>query len=290
MSTQRRDALDEAARIGQGRTAEIFAWGDGRALRLFREGASREYARREMQVSQSASRTGLPCPAVHPAESEDGLIEIEGRFGFVMDRIDGPSMLEVMTGKPWRLRYYSRRFATLHRTIHATVAEGLPSQRERFHRVLDRISETVGSEIADRVRVVVDRMWTGDAVCHGDFHPDNVLMSRRGPIIIDWGPATFGCPAADVAWTVYLFRNGGTPPGMSRLQRLMLALFRRLFLAAYRRTYARGSPVSWSDVKRWGPAIAAIRFGDGIPEERERLLRVIRKSFGGSARRRSSFG
>ena len=131
-------------------------------------------------------------------------------------------------------------------------------------------------------------MWEGVAICHGDFHPDNVLMSDRGPVIIDLGPATFGCPAADVAWTVYLFRHGGTPPGMALSQRLMLALFRRLFLAAYRRAYLRGSPVRWSEVERWGPAIAAIRLGDGISEERDRLLRIIRKGFGGSAGRRPS--
>lgn len=105
-------------------------------------------------------------------------------------------------------------------------------------------------------------------------------MSAGGPIIIDWGPATAGCPAADVAWTVYLFQHGGTPPGMRLWQRTILDLFRRLFLAAYRRAYLRGSDVPWSEVERWGPAIAAIRLGDGVPEERALLLQAIREHFG----------
>jgi aminoglycoside phosphotransferase (APT) family kinase protein len=290
MRSQHKTAPDEMAHIGQGRTAEIFSWENGRVLRLFREGASREWAWREMEVYRSVRRAGIACPAVYPTESEDGLIEIDGRFGFVMDRIDGPSMLDLMTGKPWRLWRYARWFATLHRRIHSTVAEGLPSQHERFHRTLDRISETVGSEIADRARETIEEMENGDAVCHGDFHPDNVLMSARGPVVIDWGPATSGCVSADVAWTVYLLRDAAAPPGTGPLQRLLLALFRRLFLSAYRRAYLRGSLVSWSDVKRWEPAIAAIRLGDGIPEEREPLLRVIRKSFGSTAARESLSG
>jgi aminoglycoside phosphotransferase (APT) family kinase protein len=282
MVFQHQATLDDTARIGQGRTAEIFAWEDGRVLRLFREGASRAWVRHEMEIYRSVGRSGISCPAVYPVASEDGLIEIGGRFGFVMDRIDGRSMLQVAIAKPWRLWRYAGWFARLHRTMHAEAAQDLPSQAERFHRIVDRVSEAVGSEIADRVRGMIEEMWEGDAVCHGDFHPDNVLMSDRGPIIIDWGPATLGCPAADVAWTVYLLRLGAAPPGTGPLQRLMLALFRRLFLAAYRRAYLRGSRVEWSEVERWEPAIAVIRLGDGIPEERELLLRIIRTSFGGS--------
>jgi aminoglycoside phosphotransferase (APT) family kinase protein len=290
MGPQSDTAVEGMIRIGQGRTAEIFAWENGRVLRLFREGASREWARHEMEIYRSVHRAGIACPAVHPAESKDGLLEADGRFGFVMDRIDGPSMLDLMTGKPWRLWHYARVFAGLHRAMHTKVAPDLPSQAERFRRIVDRVSGIVGSEVADRVREAIEEMENGDAVCHGDFHPDNVLMSAPGPVVIDWGPATSGCVSADVAWTVYLLRDAAAPPGTGPLQRLLLALFRRLFLSAYRRAYLHGSPVRWSDVKRWGPAIAVIRIGDGIPEEREVLLRSIRKSFGGSAGRGSSSG
>ncbi len=268
-------------RIGEGRTAEIFEWGEGRVLRLFRDGASRAYARHEMEVSQRVHDTGIPSPAVYPTDSDDGLVSIDGRLGFVMDRVDGLSMLQMLTGRPWLLWRHARSFADLHLGMHARTAAGLPCQRDRFHRIVDRIEETVGRGVADRVRAAIDELWEGSAVCHGDFHPDNILMNDRGPVIIDWGPATSGCPAADVAWTVYLFRHGGSPPGMRPWQRFSLALFRRLFLGAYRRAYLNGSAVRWRDVVRWGPAIAAIRLGDGIPEERQTLLRIIHRGFGG---------
>lgn len=281
MVDQREPVVRELTRIGEGRTAEIFAWGEGRALRLFREGTSREWVRHEMEVYRSVQRAGLGSPGVHRAESDDGLVEIGGRFGFVMDRIDGPSMLRILTAKPWRLWRTARGFARLHLAMHASTAQGLPSQRERFHGVLDRISGTIGSDVADRIRATIDRVWTADAVCHGDFHPDNVLMSDRGPVIIDWGPATSGCRTADVARTAYLLRCATPPPGTRWIERLITALFRRLFLATYLRAYLRGSTVVWSDVIRWGPVIAALRLAEGIPEERRRLLQVVDRAFGG---------
>ena len=37
------------------------------------------------------------------------------------------------------------------------------------------------------------------ALCHGDFHPFNVMLSPRGPIVIDWNNAHIGNPLEDVA-------------------------------------------------------------------------------------------
>jgi len=234
---------------------------------------------RELEISCAIHESGLPSPAVYPAETEDVLIEIDDRLGFVMDRIDGPSMLRVLTAKPWKMVQLACVFARLHRMVHATTATHLPSQRERLHHVIDRIAEEVGANTAAQIHTAVDALPDGDAVCHGDFHPDNILMSERGPVIIDWGPATSGNPAGDVAWTVYLFRHGGTPPGMSVVQRLVLNAFRRVFLFMYLRAYLKKSTMSRAIVKQWEPPIVALRLGDGIAEERDLLLQTIRSHF-----------
>ena len=278
--SQQSQSLESLALVGEGRTAEIFAWGQGRVLRLFRPGATTGYAQREMLAFRLVNEAGLPCPAVYPSDSEDGLVTIDERLGFVMDRVDGPSMLTALTSRPWKLWSFARALAGYHLSMHQQDVADLPSQRERFHRVIDQLVDELGDAITRQLHTRLDELDDGRAVCHGDFHPDNVLLSDRGPMVIDWGPVTAGAPAADVAWTVYLFRHGGYPPGMQRWQRLVLATFRRLFLAIYRRTYARHAPFGWAEVERWELVIAAIRLGDGIPEEREFLLRVLHKHFG----------
>jgi len=274
---------DELVLVGEGRTAEILAWDEGQVLRLFREGASRAYALRELDISRTISEAGFPSPAVYPAETEDGLIEVDDRIGFVMDRVDGPTMLRVLSAKPWKLFRFARVCARLHLMVHATSAIGLPSQRERLHRVIDCVAGDVGAETAARIHTAVDALPDGNAVCHGDFHPDNIIMSEQGPMIIDWGPATSGNPAGDVAWTIRLFRHGGTPPGMSFFQRLVLNGFRRIFLFVYLREYLKASTMSRDVIERWAPPIAALRLGDGIPEERNVLLEAIQSYFSSGA-------
>jgi len=272
--------LDRANLVGIGRTAEIYAWGDGRVLRLFGEGASEQYAMREMNAFRIANEAQLPCPAVYPGNTPDGLVRIEGRLGFVMDRVEGPSMLQILTKQPWRLVSFARAMAAFHLGLHRQHVTDLPSQRQRFEAIAAWIGNVLGSSIGDRVRAALDRLPDDDALCHGDFHPDNILLGDCGATIIDWGPATTGAAAADVAWTAYLFKHAGYPPGMNRWQRLMLAAFRRLFYAVYKRAYARRAPFPWSEVEAWAPVIAAMRFRDQIPEEKSFLEQYLKQTFG----------
>jgi len=283
-----RRTREELTLIGEGRTAEILSWDEGCVVRLFREGASRVYARHELEVSRVVHDAGVPSPAVFLADTEDGLVEIGGRFGILMEHIEGPSMLEEVTRRPWRLRGAARAFAQIHLSIHACTGVELPLQRERLHLTIDRIGENIGQEAAERIHRAVDELSDGHAICHGDFHPDNVLLSPRGPILIDWGPATAGNPAADVAWTVYLFRHAGLPPGTPRARRLLANLIRRLFLRLYLREYLRESEIRRDEIDRWSVPMAALRLGDGIPEEQELLLRIIRRGAGSTGSERES--
>jgi aminoglycoside phosphotransferase (APT) family kinase protein len=220
----------------------------------------------------------LPSPAVYPADTEDGLVEIGDRVGFVMERIDGPTMLEDLIAKPWRLRQHARSFARLHLEMHGTPVPDLPSQQERFERILDRLAEDLGSTMVQRIRESIPEVGESTA-CHGDYHPDNILLSQDGPVVIDWGPATKGSPAADIAWTRFLFNHGGGPMNASIRTRAAVAMLRAAFERTYRRSYRRASQATWDEATRWGPAIAAIRLGDGIPEERERILRILHEHF-----------
>lgn len=44
----------------------------------------------------------------------------------------------------------------------------------------------------------------GDAIVHLDLHPENVLITSRGPVLIDWANARRGHWADDVAQTAVI--------------------------------------------------------------------------------------
>jgi len=264
--------------IAVGRTAEIYPWDEERVIKLYRAGSSREYVEREARVSRIAHQLGLPAPGVHDADSDDGLWETDGRLGVVYDWVDGPTMLSDLASRPWMVVAHSKALAALHAQVHSASGSGLPDFRERIARVIERV-EGLPEKLRAAARRTLGGLPEGARVCHGDFHPDNVLLRESGPMIVDWGPAACGHPCADVAWTVLLFRFG-TPAGQSLAVRAALAAFRGVSLRVYLRTYALLTGATWHDVERWLGVIAVLRLGDRIPEERERLLALIEKRLG----------
>lgn len=265
--------------IAVGRTAEIYPWDDGRVLKLYREGSSRDYVRRESRVSHTAHRAGLPAPMVHDSEAEDGLFEIDGRLGILYEWIDGPTMLRDLGSRPWMLVTHSKALAALHAQIHSVPGVGLPDLRERIEWGIGNAAEWLSEDVLDAARSALAELPKGSRVCHGDFHPDNVLLQEGGPVVVDWGPASVGHPAADVAWTVLLYRFG-SPVGAPLAVRVVLGLSRKLSLRVYLRTYSRLTGRTWRDIERWIGVIAVLRLTDRIPEERDGLLRLIHKELG----------
>src|SRR5262249_20684815 len=44
-------------------------------------------------------------------------------------------------------------------------------------------------------------------ICHGDFHPLNVIVGDAGATVVDWTAARLGPPAFDVAFTALLLAH-----------------------------------------------------------------------------------
>ena len=218
-------------KLAEGRDSEIFEHGPGRVLRRSRDGRSLVS---EAEIMRYVLDAGYPVPRVHDA----------GEGFLVMDRVDGPSMLDVAARHPWRLGEYGRLLADLHRRLHDLPAPpGLPSAGV-----------------------------PGDRLLHRDLHPLNVLMPEGGPVVIDWANCAAGDPAYDVADTWVLFATAEVPGG--RRDRALAAVGRRFFLRGFLRASDR-------DAARAAiPAAVENRLTDRNMSEREkeRMRAMARKA------------
>ena len=252
--------------IARGRTAEIFAWKDNQVLKLFLDRFPAAGAEHEARLTQAVHEAGLPAPAV------EGTVEVDGRSGIVFERVEGPSMLELLTSKPWKLFRLARTLAELQAAIHSCEAPELPSLRRRLEEKIRAVA-LLPTKTKEAVLEVLAELPDGRAVCHGDFHPDQIIMSSKGPIIIDWIDATQGNPLADVTRTCLLLRMGEVPSFMAR--RWLINSVRALFHSIYLRRYLRLRSGSREQIAAWLLPVAAARLSEDIPEEEPRLLALV---------------
>jgi aminoglycoside phosphotransferase (APT) family kinase protein len=130
---------------------------------VFRRSEERaEDLEREAYAMRYARTQGYPVPQVFDVRND----------GLVLERIDGPVMLADMRRRPWRMRAHVLTLASLQRRLH--LIEAPPT---------------------------LPRAGDGTQLIHLDFHPENVLLSPSGPVVIDWTNARRGDPALDVAMT-----------------------------------------------------------------------------------------
>jgi tRNA A-37 threonylcarbamoyl transferase component Bud32 len=165
---------------------------------------------------------------------EAGLMALAAAHGFpvplvdevradalVLERIAGRTMGEELRRAPWTARKHVLTLARLHDELH-----GIP---------LD-----------------------GASLLHLDLHPENIIVSPRGPVVIDWTNAGAGEPAKDVALTWLILQTSAGVPG-----RILARLF--------------ASRVSANTIREGIAAASAFRLADPnvTDAERARVLRTV---------------
>lgn len=255
--------------LGVGHTSEIYAWGDGHVLKLFRAWFPRSAIEHEAYVARVVHEAGLPTPAV-----VGDVIQVNGRYGLVYERVTGVSMLEAMTARPWALWRFARLLANLQAAIHRIAdVPGLPSQHDKLRRKIESAG-LLPSEVRTRALRLLESLPQGRQLCHGDFHPDNVLLTERGPVIIDWIDAANGNPLGDVARSSLLMNEAHLPE--DKRMRWALNLFRSWFHRVYLNHTFRLCPGDPKALEAWRIVNAAARLSEGIPEA-QALLAYLEK-------------
>jgi Phosphotransferase enzyme family len=122
---------------------------------------------------------------------------------------------------------------------------------------------------------VLDELPSGDRLCHGDYHPGNVLFAADRITVIDWAGAARGVPEADHARTLLLLRWADPLPGTPRISRGLISAGRAIFTHGYRHIYAGRSNVPLRQVNQWLVVHVAARLSEGIDVERPKLEGIL---------------
>ena len=259
-------------RIGEGREAEIFEWGDGRVLRLLRDPGGRARAEIEATAMAAAHASGSRAPAVHE------LVEVRGRPGLVIDRVSGMDLLSAVARRPWTVGAAGRALGEVQAQLHETDApRGLPAVSDV---VRDRLAsaDAAADELVAFAQERLARLPGGDRLLHGDLHPANVLLGESGPVAIDWVRAARGDPAADVAWTRLLLRIARPHASSPRLVRRAHGIGRGLMEDAYVKAYTRVREIDVERVDAWEPVLAVARLATDLAGERDALTGLLARA------------
>ena len=106
------------AKIGEGRTAEIYRISEDRVLKLYQDRFDRKWVETAAHKARVVAAAGVRTPAVHD------VVTYDDQHGIVMDWIAGQTMFDEMLARPNELDDIGRALAELHLGVHQLFPGG----------------------------------------------------------------------------------------------------------------------------------------------------------------------
>jgi len=189
--------------------------------------------RPQFALMRHLADSGYPVPRVYPHPDPSVA---------VMDRVDGITMMADLAAKPWKLRSHAK---TLYR-LHEQLREVEPPPGLR-------------------------KLGNGSELLHLDLHPNNILITDDGPVVIDWGYSAIGSGDLDVALTWVIIKTG--PITSNPVIKPVLVALREQFVKAYENAAGEDR------IRAHATAAAELRLLDRnlLSAERDEVFRLARQ-------------
>lgn len=196
--------------------------------------------------------TGLAIPKVIEVTT------IDGKWAIVSEFIEGKTLGRLMQEHPEKKEEYLNLFVDLQIAVHNKRAPLLSKLKDKMKMKISQSSLDATTRYDLHTRL--EGMPQHNKVLHGDFNPDNIIITADGkPYIIDWSHATQGNASADVARTYLLFWLAGDVSTADK----------------YLDLFSKKTDTPKQYVQHWLPIVAASQSVKGKAEEKELLLRWV---------------
>ena len=142
-----------------------------------------------------AEKTEIYVPKIYEVTKHDG------RWAIISEFIEGETLSHLMRDTPEKFDDYMEFFVKLQAQVHAQKSPMLSRMRDKLRMRLSALEDLDATTRFDLIFRLED-MPRYNAVCHGDFHPSNIIIKSDGtPYILDWSHAVQGNAAGDMAIT-----------------------------------------------------------------------------------------
>lgn len=225
---------------------------EDRCIKVFNEEYSKSGVLNEALNHSRIEETKLSIPKVLEVTN------IDGKWAIVFEFIKGKTLAQLMEEEPDKKDEYLEMFVDLQLSVHKKTCPLLNKLKDRMSSKISdsELDATTRYDLQARLR----EMPKHNKVCHGDFDPSNIIITKDGtPYIFDWSHATQGNASADVACTYLLFRLNGDDKGAKK----------------YLDLFCEKSDTQKQYVLKWIPLVAASLSVNRNEKEREFLLSLV---------------
>lgn len=205
--------------IGVGNTAKVYEIEDNKVLKLFHTWNTKEAVEYEQHCTKVIESFNFLKPKVYD------LVEVEGQLGLIYDKVEGISLLDWLF-KDGDAVTCATYMADLHKSILQNESLNVPDYKDVLRGYL-LIATAQDQALQESMLQKLDKLEDGNNLCHGDFHPGNIILTKDGCYVIDFINICHGPRLYDISRTAFLMEQTpipGNPIEIESIQKLRKAL------------------------------------------------------------------
>ena len=252
--------------LATGSRSNVHAWGDNMIAKVPYDSTPPTWIEHEARFTAAVRRAGMP------AHGLVGLSYFAGKQISIYERVEGPTLWSLVLSQPNRAPEFGETLAKLHvRLVSAPAPISLPRQVDRLSCKLRQGASQRGIDWRSTLDQLTKAPASGSAarpmqLCHGDFHPANVIVSDHGPIVVDWFDACRGDAAGDVGRTSLLLGSGDAHGEVLQHLPHSDATVLCALHDAYLHTVSTLLDIELGVIEKWRRLQAAARLAEGLDE------------------------
>lgn len=183
--------------VGKGNTAEVYEYGNKKVCKLFYEGYPHDYVALEFRNALEMHKNGIKIP--QPFQ----VVTMEKRKGIVYEKIKGKTLSEKMYENDTDQYRFLKMFVNLQFEIISHHTQNVLPYKKYLMEMLKR--KKINNHTIFRA---ICSLPDDNCLLHGDFHPDNILVTSDGsPVVIDFMNVCHGPALYDIARTYFIIRQ-----------------------------------------------------------------------------------
>ncbi len=218
-------------KIGKGRTAEVYNYKNNKVLKLFYSSSNDKDIEYEYLITKNISGITRLAPQVYD------VVSIKDRVGIVYEKMNGETLSDYLSKNFKNVRKIIREFVQTQKILNNINPENFPSHTDKLKQkimISNLLSDSEKETIIKYLQII-----NNNEICHGDYHPDNVLVDQNYNFrVVDWANTFISNKYIDIARTYYLIKLGRSLNKKTKLGQLIEWFGRQVIMKLY-----------WAEVK-----------------------------------------
>ncbi|MBN2440223.1 MAG: phosphotransferase [Spirochaetales bacterium] len=260
--------IDVYELIAEGGQSRIYNFDETKIIRVPKRESDYERIKYEYDVYKSLEDM-VNVPKVYE------IVDYKDIPCLIMEKITGNDLFFNLKKNLFNIFTLPKILATLHSELfQISINNTFENNHNKAIYCISK-STSLSSEIKSILLERLNTLEFGSVLCHGDFHPGNIIEANNHNYIIDWSSATIGSPLFDIAHTFLLLMNIPKLNNVSDTEHNIQKKFTRYLGKKYLRLVCKQNNISINSLFPYILIKAGERSYYGIDNEKNWLVKFI---------------